>query len=56
MNMSSWGRKVWVILIIKIFIIFAVVKLLFFPDFLHKKYNSDNERRAYVRDQILNIR
>jgi hypothetical protein len=55
-NMSSWGRKVWLIVIIKLFIIFAILKLFFFPDFLQKKYNDDDQRGEYVRDQILNIR
>jgi hypothetical protein len=55
-NMSSWGRKVWLIIIIKLFIIFAVLKLLFFPDLLKIKYDNDNQRGEYVRDQILNIR
>ena len=53
-NMSSWGKKVWVIIIIKLFIIFAVLKIFFFPDFLQKKYNTDSERSEYVIDQLTN--
>jgi hypothetical protein len=54
--MSSWGRKVWLIIIIKLFIIFAILKVFFFPDFLGRKYDNNLQRSEYVRNQILNSR
>jgi hypothetical protein len=51
--MSSWGKKVWLIMIIKLFIMFAILKVLFFPDFLKKKYDNDKLRGEYVMDQLL---
>lgn len=53
-NMSSWGRKVWMIIIIKLFIIFAILRIFFFQDFLGKKYNNDLQKSEYVRNQLLN--
>jgi hypothetical protein len=53
-NMSGWGKKVWIIIIIKLFIMFAVLKLFFFPDFLQKKYDNEKQRSEYVRDQLIN--
>ena len=53
-NMSSWGKKVWLIIMIKLFIVFAILKVLFFPDFLGRKYSTDVQRSEYVRNQILN--
>jgi hypothetical protein len=53
-DMSSWGRKVWLIIIIKIFIIFAILKVFFFPDFLQKKYDNDKLRSEYVLEQLVN--
>jgi hypothetical protein len=53
-NMSVWGRKVWIILFIKLFIMFAILKLFFFPDFLQKKYDNDKQRSEYVLDQLIN--
>jgi hypothetical protein len=53
-NMSFWGRKVWIIIIIKLFIIFAILKIFFFQDFLGKKCNNDVQKSEYVRNQILN--
>ena len=52
-TMSVWGRKVWIIIIIKLFIMFAILKLFFFPDFLGKKYDNDTQRSEYVRDQLI---
>jgi hypothetical protein len=52
-NLSVWGRKVWIIIIIKLFIMFAVLKLFFFPDFLQKKYDNDKQRSEYVMDQLI---
>lgn len=51
-NMSSWGRKVWLIILIKLFIIFAVLRLFFFPDFLRKNFKSEKERSEYVLEQL----
>jgi hypothetical protein len=55
-NMSDWGKRSWIILIIKLFIIFFVLRLFFFPDFLGKRFNDDSDRSNYVRNQILNIK
>jgi hypothetical protein len=53
-NMPLWGRKLWIIILIKLFIIFAVLKLFFFPDFLNRKYTTDEQKAVYVLDQITN--
>jgi hypothetical protein len=53
-NMSGWGRKVWIIIIIKVFIMFAILKIFFFQDFLKTKYDNDKQRSEYVLDQIIN--
>ncbi|MFO7616766.1 MAG: DUF4492 domain-containing protein, partial [Bacteroidales bacterium] len=33
-NMSKWGRNLWIIILIKLFILFVIIRLLFMPDFL----------------------
>ena len=53
-DMSLWGRKVWTILIIKLIVMFAILRVLFFPDFLKSKFNNDKQRGEYVIDQLLN--
>lgn len=52
-NMSGWGRNVWLIIIIKLFILFAVLRLFFFPDFLRERFDNDKQRSEYVMDQLI---
>jgi hypothetical protein len=51
-TMSSWGKNVWIIIIIKLFIMFFILKIFFFPDFLRKNYENDAQRSEYVLDQL----
>jgi hypothetical protein len=51
----TWGRQLWLIIIIKLFIIFAVLKLFFFPDFLKTNFNTDTDRSNYVIERLTDI-
>ena len=53
-SMSWWGKRVWLIILIKLFIMFLVLKIFFFPDFLKKNYKTDEQRSEYVLDQLIN--
>lgn len=53
-NMPDWGRKVWLIILIKLFIMFAILKIFFFSDFISSKFDSDKQRSEYVLDQLIN--
>lgn len=55
-NMPQYGRRVWTIIIIKLIIMFAVLKIFFFQDFLSTKGNTDEEKSEYVSKQLLNIK
>lgn len=46
------GRKLWMIILIKLFIMFAILKLFFFPDFLQTHFQNDPDRTDYVIDQL----
>lgn len=48
----TWGKQIWAIILIKLFIMFAVLKLFFFPDFLKTNFKSDEERSDYVIEQL----
>jgi hypothetical protein len=52
--MSVWGRRVWLIILLKLFIIFAVLKIFFFQDFLKRKCENDKQRSEYVLEQLIN--
>lgn len=47
-DMSSWGKQVWLIILVKLFIMFAILKIFFFPDFLKTNFDSDEERSRHV--------
>ena len=42
------GRTLWAIILIKLFILFFVLKLFFFPNLLKKDFNTDKERSMHV--------
>jgi hypothetical protein len=51
-NMSWWGNRVWIIILVKLFIMFLILRLFFFPDFLKTRFRSDEERSNYVLEQL----
>ncbi len=46
------GKTLWLIIGIKLFIFFIIIKMIFFPDFLSSKCDSDQEKSEYVRHQL----
>jgi len=46
------GKKLWTVILIKLFIIFVVLKLFFFPDFLKTRFENDEQRSDYVLEQL----
>ncbi|MFZ4741010.1 MAG: DUF4492 domain-containing protein [Bacteroidales bacterium] len=46
------GKKLWIIILIKLGIIFLILKLLFFPNFLKSNFKTDDERSNYVIKQL----
>jgi len=48
------GKSLWLIIIIKLFIMFAILKLFFFSDFLGSHFKTDQEKSDYVTEQLIN--
>lgn len=48
------GKTLWAIILIKLFIIFAVLKVFFFPNFL--KEHAEGDEAGYVAEQLLEVR
>ena len=42
------GKALWKIILIKLFIMFAVLKVFFFPNFLATNFDTDAERAEHV--------
>lgn len=43
------GRKLWGIILLKLFIMFFIFKLFLFPNILHRDYDTDEQRAEAVR-------
>ena len=46
------GKTLWKIIIIKLVIMFGVLKLFFFHDFLGTRFNTDEQRADYVLSEL----
>ncbi|MBB5347378.1 hypothetical protein HNQ81_001094 [Desulfoprunum benzoelyticum] len=46
------GRTLWKIILIKLFVMFAILKLFFFQDYLGSNFSTDEERADHVLQQI----
>lgn len=47
------GRWLWALIIIKLFVIFFIFKLFFFPNLLERDYSTDEERARAVRSSLI---
>lgn len=48
------GKTLWLIIGIKLFIFFVIIRWIFFPDFLSSKSDDDQGKAQYVREQLVN--
>jgi len=46
------GKKLWVLIGIKLFILFAVIKWIYFPNYLETHFQTDEERSHYMLNQL----
>ncbi len=49
------GKKLWLIIGIKLIIMFAILKLFFFQDFLSTKGKTQQDKGDYVLEQLTNL-
>lgn len=55
-GMPGYGRKLWIIIFIKLFIMFAIFRLFFFKDFLNTNFETDADRSDYVIEQLIDTK
>jgi len=48
------GRTLWLIILLKLIIMFAILKIFLFPDFLGSKCKTDEDKANYVRSELSN--
>jgi len=46
------GRTLWKIIVIKLFVIFAVLKFFLFANDLNKKFNTEHERAGHILENL----
>ena len=46
------GKTLWKIIAIKLFILFAVLKLFFFPNYLENNFSTERDRAAHVLENL----
>lgn len=54
-GMPRWGKQVWLVVLIKLFIMFAILKIFFFPNFLKTNFKTDAERSDHVLENLTNV-
>lgn len=47
------GKTLWAIILIKLFIMFFILRLFFFPNILQQKYDTDEERAYQVIENLI---
>ena len=50
------GKTLWALILIKLFIMFAILKLFFFPNFLSSNFDNDDDRAQHVRSELSRTR
>jgi hypothetical protein len=46
------GKTLWLIILIKLFVMFAILKIFFFPDYLGK-FDTPQDKQEYVSDELI---
>lgn len=47
-----WGKTLWIVILVKLFIIFAILKVFFFPNHICENAEKGHEAE-FVADEIL---
>lgn len=46
------GKTLWTLIVLKLLLFFGIMKIFFFPDFLHSTFESDLDRSTYVLEHL----
>ena len=47
------GRTLWAVILIKLFIMFAILKVFFFPNFLNSKFEKEEDKADFVKSELV---
>jgi hypothetical protein len=46
------GKTLWLIILVKLFVMFVILKVFFFPDYL-KKFETQEEKQEYISTELI---
>jgi hypothetical protein len=49
----TWGKPLWILILIKLFIMFAILKVFFFPNILNR-FDTEKEKSEFVLKELTN--
>lgn len=47
------GKTLWLIVLIKLFIMFVVLKIFFFPNYLNTNFTDEQSKANHVRQELI---
>ena len=47
------GRSLWAVALIKLFIMFGILRVFFFPNFLNKNFDTEQEKADHVINELI---
>ena len=50
------GKTLWTLVLIKLFIMFIVLKIFFFPNYLNTNFHDEKSKADHVREQLIDHR
>jgi hypothetical protein len=50
----TWGKPLWILILIKLFILFAILKIFFFPNIINRHAQTEKEKSEFVFKQLTN--
>jgi hypothetical protein len=53
--MSPNGKKLWLIIFIKLFIMFGILKVFFFKNYLNTHFETESQKIEHITNELTNI-
>ena len=47
------GKSLWILVLIKLFIMFAVLRVFFFPNYLNSHFSDEKSKANHVRQELI---
>lgn len=54
-QLSHNGKRLWLIILIKLIIMFGVLKVFFFKDYLNTRFDTEAEKIEHISNQLTTI-